>query len=164
MTFLVFVCAQYQNTQRNLMAYEPLQPPSHFDRATNLARSHRAGRSLTLDYALGAAILGLNPFPNLLTVTLICACGLVLVMIRHIGKKWEFVQGQNGFAIAGNLFGGLGALAMAFMAWLTLTAIGFFVPIVDRFAISAALFTLTWMMGLATNQYYEMGFYNRRMD
>lgn len=146
------------------MAHEPLQSPSQLDRAANLIRSHRAGRSLTLDYALGAAILGLNPFPNLLTLTLIFACGLVLIMIRQIGSKWEFVRGQSGFAIAGNLFGGIGALAMAFMAWLSMTVIGFFVPIVDRFAISAALFTLTWMMGLATNQYYEMGFYHRRMD
>jgi len=120
-------------------------------------RRVRQGRNLALDYALGAAIIGLNPFPGTLTITLLISSVLVLKMMRDIGAHWGFARGQDPLAIAGNLFGGLGAFAIALMAWVTVFCIGILAPLVRAFALSAALFTLTWAIGQTTNQFYASG-------
>lgn len=123
----------------------------------NYARQERETRNLALDYALGASILGLIPIAGLLTLKLVVAIGLLVKMSWDLGAKWKFAKGQDILAIAGYLFGLLGALAMAFMAWLTLLAIGLFVPYAGSFKMAAALFTLTWMVGQITNQFYASG-------
>ncbi|MDJ0902810.1 MAG: hypothetical protein QNJ55_28815 [Xenococcus sp. MO_188.B8] len=123
----------------------------------NYLRQERASRVLAFDYALGISILGLIPIPGLLTVKLIVAGGLLVKMLWDISVKWQFARGQDILAIAGYLFGFLGALAMGFMAWLTFFTIGLFVPYLGSFRIAAALFTLTWVLGQNTNQFYASG-------
>ncbi|MGB5632356.1 MAG: hypothetical protein WBM86_06205, partial [Waterburya sp.] len=71
-------------------------------------------RDLILDYAIGIAILGFNPFPGVNLITDTIACGLILKMISDIGKKkWGYPKGQDVIAIIGSIFGGCGALAAA---------------------------------------------------
>ncbi len=123
----------------------------------NYLRQERASRALAFDYALGVSILGLIPIPGMLTVKLVVAVGLIVKMLWDISVKWQFARGQDILALAGYLFGFLGALAMAFMAWLTFFTIGLFVPYIGSFRIAAALFTLTWVLGQNTNQFYASG-------
>ena len=78
-------------------------------------------------------------------------------MVRDIGSKWGYTKGQDPLAIAGNIFGSLGAFALAFMAWVTMFCFALVVPVFSGFAISAALFTLTWTLGQVTNQFYASG-------
>ena len=123
----------------------------------NYVRQERESRNLALDYALGVSILGLIPISGWLTLKLLVAIGLLAKMLWDIAVKWQFAKGQDILAVAGYLFGFLGALAMAFMAWLTLLAIGLFIPYVGSFKMAAALFTLTWVLGQNTNQFYASG-------
>lgn len=115
---------------------------------------------MVVDYALGAAIVGLNPFQNLLVLTLFIAGVLNLKMMWDIGRKWSFPRRYSVVAVAGFLFNLLGALAMGFMAWLTLIVVGTFFPVMNRFAISAALMTFTWIVGAVTNQFCLNGCLN----
>lgn len=124
---------------------------------SNYRRQERESRNLAFDYALGISILGLIPIVGLLTLKLVVATGLIGKMLWDISLKWKFSKGQDILAMAGYLFGLLGALAMAFMAWLTLLTIGLFIPYVGSFKIAAALFTLTWMLGQSSNQFYASG-------
>ncbi|HAC66088.1 MAG TPA: hypothetical protein DCF68_21780 [Cyanothece sp. UBA12306] len=114
-------------------------------------------RNLALDYALGSAILGLIPISNLFSLKLLIVMALIIKMCWDIGQKWKFAKGQDILARMGFLFGWLGAFAMAFMAWLTFVGMGLFIPYISSFKLAAALFTLTWMLGQATNQYYASG-------
>ena len=116
-------------------------------------------RNLILDYALGSALIGLNPFPGTLTLTLLIVGILILKMRWDIGSKWGYTKGQDPLAIAGNLFGTLGAFALAFMAWVSMFCFGLLVPVFSGFAISAALLTLTWALGQVTHQFYASGRY-----
>lgn len=127
-----------------------------------LLLGYRQIRNLILDYAMGAAIIGLNPVRGTLTLTLLVVGVLIVKMIWDIGSKWSYTKGQDPLAIAGNLFGFLGAFALAFMAWVTMFCFGLFVPLLSGFAISAALFTLTWTVGQVTNQFYASGSQGRQ--
>lgn len=109
---------------------------------------------MVIDYALGAAIIGLNSFQNLLILTLCVGVVLALKMMWDIGRKWSFPRNRSVIANAGFLFNLLAALAMEFMAWLTPIVAGTFSPVVNRFAISAALMIFTWITGAATNQFF----------
>ncbi|MDF5713513.1 MAG: hypothetical protein PUP93_06400 [Rhizonema sp. NSF051] len=122
-----------------------------------LIKRHRQIRNLILDYAMGAAIIGLNPFRGILTLVLLIVGVLILKMMWDIGSKWGYTKGQDPLAIAGNIFGFLGAFALAFMAWVTMFCLGLYVPLLSGFAISAAFFTLTWTLGQITNQFYASG-------
>lgn len=134
---------------------------NNITRRSNLIEKHQEIRELIIDYAIGTAILGLNPLPGSLTVTLLVASGLLLKMMRDIGARWGFPKGQDALAIGGNLFGGLGAFWVAFMAWVSMYGLGLFVPFVGSFAVASALFALTWRVGQATHLYYASG---RQMD
>lgn len=112
---------------------------------------------MILDYALGTSILGLIPIPRLFTLKLLLAFGLLLKMIWDISQLWRFRPGQDLLAKVGVGFGILGALAMAFMAWLTLLGLGVFVSYLKGLAFAAALFTLVWGIGQAINQFYASG-------
>ncbi|OUL23943.1 hypothetical protein BV378_20110 [Nostoc sp. RF31YmG] len=127
-----------------------------------LIQRHQQIRNLILDYAMGAALIGLNPVRGTLTLTLLVVGVLILKMIWDIGYKWSHTKGQDPLAIAGNLFGILGAFALALMAWVSVFCFGLFVPLLSGFAISAALFTLTWTLGQVTNQFYASGSEGRR--
>ncbi len=122
-----------------------------------LLRRQRQIRNLILDYAMGSALIGLNPFHGILTLTLVVVGVLSLKMMWDIGHLWGYTKGQDPLAIAGNLFGFLGSFALAFMAWLTMFSFGSVVPLFSGFAISAAFFTLTWTLGQVTNQFYASG-------
>ena len=122
-----------------------------------LIQRQRQIRNLILDYAIGAALIGLNPFRGTLTLTLLVVGVLILKMIWDIGSKWGYTKGQDPLAIAGNIFGFLGAFALTFMAWVTIFCFGLFVPLLSGFAMSAAWFTLTWTLGQVTNQFYASG-------
>ncbi len=127
-----------------------------------LIQRHRQVRNLILDYAMGAAIIGLNPVRSTLTLTLLVVGVLILKMMWDIGSRWGYTKGQDFLAIAGNLFGFLGAFALALMAWVTIFCFGLFVPLFSGLAICAALSTLTWTLGQVTNQFYASGSEGRR--
>lgn len=130
-------------------------------RSPNLSEINQEIRELIIDYAIGSAILGLNPLPGTRTVTLLGASVLLLTMMRDIGARWGYPKGQDALAIGGNLFGGLGSFWVAFMAWVSMYGFGLFVPFVGSFAVSSSLFALTWRVGQATHLYYASG---RQMD
>ena len=132
------------------------QPPAAV-MPRRVVRQERQVRGLILDYALGTSILGLIPLPRLFTLKLLLAFGLILKMIWDIGKLWRFRKGQDLLAIAGVFFGVLGALAMAFTAWLTFFGLGVFVFYLKSLAFAAALFTLPWGIGQTVNQFYASG-------
>ncbi|NJK28712.1 MAG: hypothetical protein HC851_09805 [Acaryochloris sp. RU_4_1] len=111
-------------------------------------------RDLILDYAIGVSILALIPVPRFFTAKILLAAGLNLKMMWDIGRLCQFWGGQGPLAIAGNLFGGIGAFAMALTAWLTVVGIGIYIPYVKGLALAAAFFTLTWSIGQATKQFY----------
>ena len=139
------------NPQEPVTESEPIATPPF------LLQRYRQIRNLILDYAIASAIIGLNPFRGTLTVTLVVVGVLILKMVRDIGSKWGYTKGQGFLAIAGNIFGILGAFALAFMAWVTMFCFGLVVPAISGFGISAALFTLTWTLGQVTNQFYASG-------
>lgn len=124
--------------------------------------NHRA-RDLILDYALGAAVIGLIPisFPGFWIIQFLGLIVLIGKMRRDIAALWGFPRGHDILARVGGWFGSLGALAIALMAWLTLLLIGAFVPYIDSLAPAAAFATLTWAMGQLTNQFH---FSSGRMD
>ncbi|MCC3406057.1 MAG: hypothetical protein JGK17_10775 [Microcoleus sp. PH2017_10_PVI_O_A] len=130
-------------------------------RSPNLVEINQEIRDLIIDYAIGAAILGFNPLPGTMTVTLLVASVLLLKMMQDIGAKWGYPKGQDALAIGGNLFGGLGSFWVAFMAWVSMYGLGLFVPFVGGFALASSLFALTWRVGQATHLYYASG---RQMD
>lgn len=128
---------------------------------TNSSREllYRRVRNLILDYALGVSLLGLIPITGLLTFKLVIAAAIQVKMMWDVGSLWQFPKGQDILAVLGNFFGALGAVALAMMAWFTFFGIGLFVPYLGSFAIAAALFTFTWMIGQATHQFYANGRY-----
>lgn len=117
-------------------------------------RKEQQSRQIALDYALGVSILGLIPISGLITLKLLIAILLILKMNWDISVKWKFVKGQDFLAIAGYIFGIIGGLTMGLMAWLTILAIGVFIPYMGSLSLASALFTTTWMLGQATNQFY----------
>ncbi len=126
-------------------------------RSSSLAHLGRDIRNLILDYALGVALLGLIPLDGLLTLKLLVAALINIKMMWDIGARWGFPKGQDILAIAGNLFGALGAFALSVLSWLTFFSLGLFFPYIGSLAIAAALFTITWMLGQATHQFYASG-------
>ena len=139
------------------MSQESAELTGALSPSSNISRRYQANQARVTDYALGVAIIGLNPFQNLLTPTLCIAAAIILKMMWDVGRKWGFSGGNHLLAIANFLFGLLGALTMGFMALLTLIFLGVLFPIVNRFALSAALMTLTWFVGVATNQFFLNG-------
>ena len=114
-------------------------------------------RDLILDYAIGIAILGFNPFPGINLVTNTIACGLILKMMGDIGAKWGYPKGQDALAILGLIFGDFGAFFAALTSWATISFVGLYVPVIGELAAASFLFTLTWAIGQATNQFYLSG-------
>jgi uncharacterized protein (DUF697 family) len=120
-------------------------------------RVFRDVRNMILDYALGAALIGLIPIDGFLILKFLIAAVLNIKMMWDVGRRWNFPKGQDILAQAGNLFAALGAVALGLVTWITVFAIGLFVPYVSSFAIAASLFTVTWMIGQATHQFYANG-------
>lgn len=122
----------------------------------NLHQAKQA-RDLVFDYALGTSLITLLPIAGYYTLRLLLVLFLLVKMCRDIGKVWQFPRGQDLLAITGNIFGAIGAVITAAVVWGTLLAIGIWVPYFDSFKGFAGLFTLTWMLGQSTNQYYANG-------
>lgn len=147
-----------ENLSKQTADIETIAPKPH------LIEINKEIRDLIIDYAIGAAILGLNPLPGTLTVTLLAASVLLLKMMRDIGSRWGYPKGQDLLAIGGNFFGGFGSFWIAFMAWISMYVTGLFVPFVGSFAVALSLFALTWRIGQATHLYYVSGFQNSRFS
>ncbi|MCT0249109.1 hypothetical protein [Synechococcus sp. CS-205] len=125
-----------------------------------LMRRYQRGQRLVVDYAIGLAILGLVPM--LLTPSLVIAAALLLTMIWHVGKCWQFAISINPITIGGEVLNVLGALAVATLTWLILVVLGVSIPLVDHFSTSGALMSGTWTFGAAVNQFFFLGFIRRR--
>jgi len=126
-----------------------------------LINHSRQIRSHILDYAIGAAIIGLIPIPQLFIVKLLAFTVLIFVMLRDIGSRWGFPRGVDGLAIIGSLFGVMGACAIAFMAWLSFLGLGLILPSIRALTLAAIFASFTWAIGQVTNQYYMS---NSRLD
>ncbi|MEL7037369.1 MAG: hypothetical protein AAFO04_17370 [Cyanobacteria bacterium J06592_8] len=122
-----------------------------------LRSPHRDIRILIFEYALIAALIGLNPFPNLFSISLILVGILSFKMMRDIGRKWGYPKGQDILAIAGNLAGGFGAFTVACLAWGFMIVAAIYFPVLKSFSLAAAYSTFTWIVGQATHQYYATG-------
>lgn len=146
----------FENLPKKTVDIETIAPKPH------LIEINKEIRDLIIDYAIGSAILGLNPLPGTLTLTLLAASVLLLKMMRDIGSRWGYPKGQDLLAIGGNIFGGFGAFWIAFMAWISMYVAGLFVPFVGSFAVPLSLFALTWRVGQATHLYYVSGSQNSR--
>ena len=123
----------------------------------HLRQKQRRVRNLILDYGLGVATLGLNPFPGFLSFTLLVSSFLILKMLRDIAVVWGFTGGQDWLAIASSFFGAMSSLWLGIMMWGTLVVLSFFLPLPRSFAVAAGLFTLTCGLGQATSQFYASG-------
>lgn len=132
-------------------------PQFEQEQLLHLRQTQRRVRALILDYGLGVAILGLNPFPGFLSFTLLVSSLLILKMLRDIAAIWGFAGGQDWLAIASSFFGAISSLWLAIMIWGTLLVLGFFLPLPGSFSVAAGLFTLTCGLGQATNQFYASG-------
>lgn len=119
-----------------------------------VTQRNRQARNLILDYALGAAVIGLIPIRGWLILQFVVIVVLIIKMRRDIGALWGFPKGHDILAFVGSWFGSVGALAIALMAWLTLLGIGVVIPYVDSLALAAAFATLVWAQGQMTNQFY----------
>jgi hypothetical protein len=126
---------------------------------SNLANRYQQIQSMVIDYAISLAILGLLPW--FLTPVLTISLALLLKMLWDIAKRWQFAMVYNPIAIGGGLLNILGALSIALLAWLTLIFLGAFIPLIDHFALSAALMSGTWTLGAAANQFFFNGFLKR---
>ena len=113
-------------------------------------------RNSILDYALGAAILGLIPLHGgwLPWIRLTLLAILNLKMIINVGHFWGHHKGQGNLAIIGCILAIVGSFALATMTWLAIFTIGLFIPLVDSLARAVAYGVLTWNIGLAVSRYY----------
>jgi hypothetical protein len=114
---------------------------------------------MVVDYAIGLGILGM--FPPFLTPVLLMAAFLLLKMLWDIGRNWKFCITSNPITIGGWLMNVLGACAMAILAWTALTFMGALIPMVDHYAIAAALMSGGWTLGAGANQFFLNGFLHR---
>jgi len=132
-------------------------PTSSQQLGHRITAQRREVRERTFEHALLAAIIGLNPYPNLLTLSLILVGLITLKLMRDVGKRWGFPGTLDPLALLGNLLGGISALVLSGLIWLIVIVIGISFPLVQPFALSAAMFSFVWVAGQATNQYYEVG-------
>lgn len=124
-----------------------------------LERRYRCAQAMMVDYAIGLAIVGM--FSPYLTPVLMIAAALMLKMVWDIGQNWKFSFASNPIAIGGWFLSLLGACSMAILAWTTLTFIGALIPMVDHYAIAAALMSGAWALGAGANQFFLNGFLRR---
>lgn len=116
----------------------------------------RKVRSCILDYALGAAVLGLIPVYGrwIPAIRLTLLVILNLKMIFNVGRFWGYHRRQGFLATVGCILAIVGSLALAIMVWLAVLAVGLFVPLIDSLARAAAYGVLTWSIGRTVSQYF----------
>ncbi len=140
----------------------PPAPPdagSGFSEGSGLERRYQHAQGLVVDYAIGLAILGM--FPDLLTPVVVIAALLLMKMLWDIAQNWNFSLTTNPIAIGGWIMNGLGACAIAILAWTTLIFLGAWMPMIDHYALSAALMSGSWTLGAGANQFFLNGFLHR---
>lgn len=141
------------------------KPNSHdffdFTHHAAFVRRNRAIRGLILDYALGLAIVGLNPFPDTLWLTLLIAIVVLVKMSRDVGKKWGFPTVYDPLAFLGLGFGLVGSVTFSILVCLVMLLLGQLFPLVSAFTLSAVLFTLTWALGQTMHHFFANGFPKR---
>lgn len=113
-------------------------------------------RNSILDYSLGAAILGLIPVYGLWVpeVRLLLLTLLNFKMIINIGRYWGYHKNQDLLVIIGSILSILSSFALAIFTWLTIFALGLFIPFVDSLARAVAYGILTWSIGHGVSRYY----------
>jgi uncharacterized protein (DUF697 family) len=121
-------------------------------------RRNRSIRGLIFDYALGTAIVGLNPIPNTFWLTLMIAIVLLVKMSRDVGKKWGFPNVYDFTAFLGLLFGVVGSIAFGIIVFLVMLLLGQLLPLLSAFTVSAVLFTFTWALGQTIHHFFANGF------
>jgi len=146
------------------MSKQNSHDPFDFAHHAAFVRRNRAIRGMILDYALGLAIVGLNPIPNTLWLTLLITAVLLIKMSRDVGRKWGFPTVYDPLAYLGLLFSGIGSFAFALMVFLTLLLLGQLFPLLDGFILSAVLFTLAWAWGQTMHHFFANGFPRRTMN
>ena len=127
--------------------------------AAGLARRYHCAQGMVVDYAIGLAIVGM--FPAFLTPVLVIAVVLLMKLLWDIARNWQFSLTANPIAIGGWVMNGLGACAVAILAWTTLVFLGAWVPMIDHYALSAALMSGGWTLGAGANQFFMNGFLRR---
>jgi hypothetical protein len=126
---------------------------------SGLTRRYEAIQQMVVDYAIGLSILGL--FHAFLTPVLVVAVLLLFKMLWDIARRWNFSIPLNPIPILGQVLNLLGACAIALLAWTTLVFLGAFVPLIDHYALAAALMSGTWTLGASANQFFMNGFLRR---
>lgn len=113
-------------------------------------------RSSILDYAIGAAILGLIPIYGrwIPEIRLVLLTVLNLKMVINIGRFWGYHKNQDLLVIVGCILSLIASLALAILTWLTIFALGLFIPFADSLARALAYGILTWSIGHAVSRYY----------
>lgn len=116
----------------------------------------RRVRKSILDYALGAAILGLVPVYGrwIPEVRLSLLVALNLKMIVNIGRFWGNHHEQGVLDLIGCLLTIVGSLVLGIATWLIVIGISLFLPWVDSLARALAYGVTTWSIGLAVSRYY----------
>ena len=113
-------------------------------------------KSTILDYALGAAILGVIPvygrwIPLLRIILLIV---LILKMVKNISRLWGDRRSQGIGEILGCVLGILASVTLASMAWLGILLLSLLIPFIDILARAIAYGILTFNIGRTMSDYY----------
>ncbi|MEO0836876.1 MAG: hypothetical protein AAFY16_13080 [Cyanobacteria bacterium J06642_3] len=113
-------------------------------------------RSSVLDYAMGAAILGVIPAygPWIPEIRIALLTMLNLKMLINIGRFWGYHKNQDILVIVGCILSLLASFALAMMTWIVIFAIGLFIPLVDSLARGCAYGILTWSIGHTVSRYF----------
>ena len=109
-----------------------------------------------LDYALGAAILGLVPIygRGIPALRLILLAALNLKMMVNIGRFWGYHRGQGSLEFIDCILAIIGSFVLSIFAWLGVFSVGLFIPLVDSLARAIAYGVLTWNIGRAVSRYF----------
>lgn len=135
----------------------PLQP--YVSEGSDLARLQRAGQERVVDGAIVMGILGM--FPSFLTTVLVIAVLLQVKLLWDLARHWQFTFPRNPITLIGGYLNALGALGVALLAWAMVILLGAWVPLIDHYALSAALMSGSWTLGAAANQFFLNGFLGR---
>ena len=113
-------------------------------------------KSSIVDYALGAAIVGIVPvygrwIPLLRIILLIL---LILKMVRNISRFWGDRRERRLGEIVSCVLGIIGSVALASIAWLGVLLLSLLIPFIDILARAIAYGVLTFNIGLTVSHYY----------
>ena len=113
-------------------------------------------KKLILDYALGAAILGIIPVYGRLIplIRVILLLILNLRMSRDIARFWGYHRRQNWAETISCIFGIVSSLVLGLVAWLVVLVLAIWIPFIDILARAIAYGVLTFNIGRTVSHYY----------